>query len=63
EVKRLSADDSVGIPHVKVGHCQDFIQNLPKMVFLIQKVFIKTNFGEFIFSKYQKKLPRYILLM
>jgi hypothetical protein len=22
EVKRLSADDSVGLPHVKVGHCQ-----------------------------------------
>lgn len=26
EVKRLSADDSVGFPHAKVGHCQDFIQ-------------------------------------
>ena len=24
EVKRLSADDSVGSPHVKVGHCQVF---------------------------------------
>ena len=22
EVKRLIADDSVGFPHVKVGHCQ-----------------------------------------
>jgi hypothetical protein len=22
EVKQLSADDSVGLPHVKVGHCQ-----------------------------------------
>ena len=22
EVKRNSADDSVGFPHVKVGHCQ-----------------------------------------
>ena len=22
-VKTLSADDSVGSPHVKVGHCQD----------------------------------------
>ena len=22
EVKRSSADDSVGLPHVKVGHCQ-----------------------------------------
>ena len=27
EVKRLSADDSVGSPHVKVGHCQAFIQS------------------------------------
>lgn len=24
-VKLLSADDSVGSPHVKVGHCQGFI--------------------------------------
>ena len=24
-VKRTSADDSVGFPHVKVGHRQDFI--------------------------------------
>ena len=23
-MKRLSADDSVGLPHVKVGHCQGF---------------------------------------
>lgn len=27
EVKLLSADDSVGFPHVKVGHCQAFILN------------------------------------
>jgi hypothetical protein len=26
EVKLLSADDSVGLPHVKVGHCQAFIR-------------------------------------
>ena len=26
EVKRLIADDSVGSPHVKVGHCQTLIQ-------------------------------------
>ena len=25
EVKHTRADDSVGFPHVKVGHCQDFI--------------------------------------
>ena len=25
EVKLLSADDSVGSPHVKVGHCQGLI--------------------------------------
>ena len=28
EVKRMRADDSVGSPHVKVGHCQDFILKL-----------------------------------
>ena len=27
EVKPLSADDSVGSPHVKVGHCQASKQN------------------------------------
>ena len=27
EVKLLSADDSVGLPHVKVGHCQALTQN------------------------------------
>ena len=27
EVKLLSADDSVGFPHVKVGHCQAFYSN------------------------------------
>ena len=25
EVKQSSADDSVGLPHVKVGHCQTLI--------------------------------------
>ena len=25
EVKSVIADDSVGLPHVKVGHCQDLI--------------------------------------
>ncbi len=25
EVKTLSADDSVGSPHVKVGHCQALV--------------------------------------
>ena len=29
EVKLLSADDSVGPPHVKVGHCQALIQKPP----------------------------------
>ncbi len=29
EVKRLIADDSVGSPHVKVGHCQTLIQKTP----------------------------------
>ncbi len=26
DVKRLSADDSVGFPHAKVGHCQALIR-------------------------------------
>ena len=29
EVKRLSADGSVGFPHVRVGHRQAYIQNAP----------------------------------
>ena len=29
EVKPLSADDSVGSPHVKVGHRQAFIKQSP----------------------------------
>ena len=29
EVKLLSADDSVGFPHVKVGHCQAFNKETP----------------------------------
>ena len=29
EVKTLSADDSVGFPHVKVGHCRAFILKSP----------------------------------
>ena len=34
EVKHTSADDSVGFPHVKVGHCQDFNKNLKANVML-----------------------------
>ena len=30
EVKTLSADDSVGLPHVKVGHCRAFIPESPE---------------------------------
>ena len=29
EVKRFSADGSVGSPHVRVGHCQDLIPKSP----------------------------------
>ena len=29
EVKMLSADDSIGSPYVKVGHCQAFKQEYP----------------------------------
>jgi NAD(P)-dependent dehydrogenase (short-subunit alcohol dehydrogenase family) len=31
-VKLLSADDSVGLPHAKVGHCQVFIQTPAKLI-------------------------------
>ena len=30
EVKRFSADGSVGSPHVRVGHCQAFIRRKPR---------------------------------
>ena len=29
EVKRVSADGSVGSPHVRVGHCQDLTPKIP----------------------------------
>ena len=29
EVKRISADGSVGLPHVRVGHCQVLIPKSP----------------------------------
>ena len=34
EVKLLSADDSVGSPHVKVGHRQDFNTKKPVPTFV-----------------------------
>ena len=40
-VKTLSADDSVGPPHVKVGHCQ---------AFKLQKPRYPSNIGVFLFS-------------
>jgi hypothetical protein len=35
EVKRLSADDSVGSPHVKVGHCQALNPKTPKYLMVL----------------------------
>ena len=32
EVKRISADGSVGPPHVRVGHCQDLKSKIPSSV-------------------------------
>ncbi len=32
EVKTLSADGSVGSPHVRVGHCQDFNNKKPLLL-------------------------------
>ena len=31
EVKRFSADGSVGSPHVRVGHCQDLTLKYPHL--------------------------------
>ena len=40
EVKRTRADDSVGSPHVKVGHCQDFITESGFLAaFFLPKIF------------------------
>ena len=45
EVKRLSADGSVGSPHVRVGHRQAFIRKRPSAsrrgVFFCQKSVVK----------------------
>ena len=45
EVKRLSADGSVGSPHVRVGHRQAFIRKRPSAsrrgVFFCQKSIVK----------------------
>ncbi len=49
EVKRFSADDSVGSPHVKVGHCQAFIRR-PEVFIL--RVFFCKNFDLIIFACY-----------
>ena len=35
EVKHSRADDSVGFPHVKVGHCQVFILQRPVYLYLV----------------------------
>lgn len=45
EVKRHSADDSVGSPHVKVGHCQVFtakprIRNGPGFFYVLCSVLV-----------------------
>ena len=42
EVKRLSADGSVGSPHVRVGHRQAFILNA--LMFCIGAFFFAQNF-------------------
>ena len=40
EVKRLSADDSVGFPHVKVGHCQALNPKAPNQLFAGSGLFL-----------------------
>ena len=44
EVKTLSADGSVGSPHVRVGHRQDF--NSEKAVPCRERLFLCTGFRE-----------------
>ena len=46
EVKRSSADGSVGLPHVRVGHRQALILKIPNRFFLI-----KASVGDFFCVK------------
>jgi hypothetical protein len=39
EVKTLSADDSVGSPYAKVGHCQVLISK-PQLTLMLVEVFL-----------------------
>ena len=39
EVKHTSADDSVGFPHVKVGHRQGFILKATSVAFFLNYFF------------------------
>ena len=45
EVKSVIADDSVGFPHVKVGHCQDCIGS-PVIVKTVTGLFLCLEFKE-----------------
>ena len=48
EVKRNSADDSVGSPHVKVGHCQALIQKPRSLIrsgLFLFSILYKIRFG------------------
>ena len=36
EVKRFSADGSVGLPHVRVGHRQAYTPKGPNQIFLVR---------------------------
>jgi hypothetical protein len=46
EVKTLCADDSVGSPYVKVGHCQD-LSSKPRLTIMLIGAFFWTLFPGF----------------
>ncbi len=55
EVKTLSADDSVGSPHAKVGHCQVFLNiNLAA----ICEIYFFFKYFSYIFILFNKLLYR-----
>ncbi len=50
EVKTLSADDSMGSPHVKVGHCQAFKQTTqPCAGFFLNYGFLQNSLYQWLF--------------
>ncbi len=55
EVKRISADGSVGPPHVRVGHCQDLIPKKPEWMFSTLAFFLCADSVLVLLHGYVKK--------